>query len=448
MQKTSNLQIIVLGVFIFFSIIGVVFFAGFFGTGGDNALLGDETIELWGVLPENYVKRVIDESNSGQDPTIKINYTEKSLSTIQTEYDQSIINQNPPDALLIPESLLISNQKKLYLLPWKTFPERDFKDTFIDGGEVFTTTEGFYGFPVLVDPLVTYWNRDIFATNGIARAPKNWDEVSQILPRIAKISDDKTIQKSFVALGSYQNVKNAKDILMSLIIQAGSKAIIRKNNELGSLYNAFSQSVLVEDDTNDVNNANSVLYTPLSFYLQFSNPSNPMYSWNSSLQDSLSLFLKQDLAMYFGFGSEYNSIISKNPNLNFDISPFPQPTEAESKKAIGRIYGIMITRDSQRKQSVYNQMIKITSPEVMKSLAQYTGLAPARRDLITTIPDSASNTAIWTSALYTRGWLDPDPNVTEKLFKDMIESSLSGRSLVTDAVLNFGKQINELIKGK
>ncbi len=109
---------------------------------------------------------------------------------------------------------------------------------------------------------------------------------------------------------------------------------------------------------------------------------------------------------------------------------------------------MVITRDSQKKQSAYNQMQKITSPEVMKSLAQYVGLAPARRDLITTIPDSASNTAIWTSALYTRGWLDPNPNATEKLFKDMIESSISGRYLVTDAVSNFGKEINELIRGK
>ena len=57
--------------------------------------------------------------------------------------------------------------------------------------------------------------------------------------------------------------------------------------------------------------------TALLFYTDFTNPSKTSYSWNAALPQSFDAFTSGELAAYLGYASEYNSIISRNPNLRF-----------------------------------------------------------------------------------------------------------------------------------
>ena len=54
--------------------------------------------------------------------------------------------------------------------------ERDFKNTYIEEGELYLAANGILGLPITVDPMVMYWNRDIFSSAAIAAPPSYWDE--------------------------------------------------------------------------------------------------------------------------------------------------------------------------------------------------------------------------------------------------------------------------------
>ena len=58
------------------------------------------------------------------------------------------------------------------------------------------------------------------------------------------------------------------------------------------------------------------------------------------------MFVKEDLALYFGYGSERADIMAKNPHLNFDIAPVPQIRGNKTQVTFGRMQGIAIARNA------------------------------------------------------------------------------------------------------
>ncbi|MDQ5950487.1 MAG: multiple sugar transport system substrate-binding protein [Patescibacteria group bacterium] len=440
-SRTSIVQIIVLGVFIFLGILGVVVFAGF-GSAGKNSAQ-DVTINLWGVLPKDSFAAVIESFNLNNPGYFKINYTEKSLSTIESDLNEAIIDKNPPDALLIPENILFRNQKKLSLISWSALPEREFLDTFVESGEVFKTSEGTYGIPFLIDPIVMYWNRDVFSSASKALPPKTWDDVIGLIPVLSKISEDKKISRSMIPLGEFQNVSHAKEIIFALAHQAGSKMLVRdkeqlSNQLLSSIYNdaAFSQDNPFE--------------IVLNFFTQFSDPTKPAYSWNRSLENSGIYFSKGNSATYLGFASELPGLRAKNPNLNFDVAEIPQSKNADlaggRKATFAHVYSLVIVGDSPYKQASYNEFMKLTSPEVSERFAQKFSVAPSRRDLLARGSNRASEATVWNSALFAKSFLDPDPFVVSSYLKDMVESIITGKVSSEEATQIFSREIDELIR--
>ncbi len=440
-SRTSIVQIIVLGVFIFFGILGVVVFAGFGGSNKNTA--EDVTINLWGVLPKDSFTSVL-ESFNGQNPGyFKINYTEKSLANIESDLNEAIIDKTPPDALLIPENILFRNQKKLSLIAWSALPERDFLDTFVESGEVFKTSEGTYGIPFLIDPIVMYWNRDIFSSASKALPPKTWDEVVSLIPVLSKISEDKKISRAMIPLGEFQNVSHAKEIIFALAHQAGSKMIVRNEDKL-------SNEILSSVYGDVVSNQDNPFEIVLNFFTQFSDPTKPAYSWNRSLENSGIHFSKGGSATYLGFASELPGIRAKNPNLNFDVAEIPQSKNADSangrKATFAHVYSLVIVADSPHKQSSYNEFLKLTSPEVLEKFAQKFSVAPSRRDLLAKGGNRASEVTIWNSALFAKSFVDPDPFSVSQYLKDMVESIITGKVSSEEATQIFSREIDELIR--
>ncbi len=440
-SRTSIVQIIVLGVFIFFGILGVVVFAGFGGSNKNSAQ--DVTINLWGVLPKDSFNSVIESFNMNNPGYFKINYTEKSLSNIENDLNEAIIDKTPPDALLIPENILFRNQKKLSLISWSALPEREFLDTFVESGEVFKTSEGTYGIPFLIDPMIMYWNRDIFSSASKALPPKTWDDVIGLIPVLSKISEDKKISRAMIPIGEFQNVSHAKEIIFALAHQAGSKMLVRdkdklSNELLSSIYNdpAFSQDNPFE--------------IVLNFFTQFSDPTKSAYSWNRSLENSGIYFSKGNSATYLGFASELPGLRAKNPNLNFDVSEIPQSKNADSangrKATFAHVYSLVIVGDSPYKQASYNEFMKLTSPEVVERFAGKFSVAPSRRDLLARGSNRASEATVWNSALFAKSFIDPDPSTVSRYLKDMVESVITGKTSSEEATQIFSREIDELIR--
>lgn len=426
----SNFRIILTAIFAIFIVVGVIMFSLFRGGAGDKSA---ETITVWGVVPKTTFVKYIDTINANKKTKIPVNYIEKEKDSFDKEFIEALASGIGPDVILLPQDQILRHKNKIYPIPYETFPERNFKNTFIEEGELYLSSEGIIAVPLTVDPLVMYWNRDIFTDVFLSQPPAYWDEFFSLVDKIAKIDDNLNIKRSAVSFGEFKNVLNAKEILSLLILQAGNNIV---KVEKGNL-----NSILSDNSGYDIPPAEAAL----RFYTEFSNPSKKSYSWNRSLPSSLLYFLSGDLAVYFGFASEFEGIRMKNPNLNFDVAIVPQRRGGETKKTFGNMQGLALVKSSKKLSSAFNAISIITSKENISLWAKTTGLPPVIKDLLKSEMTDSVKSIFYASSIISKGWLDPDREETKDIFQNMTESVISGKSRLGEAVSLADSEIQNLL---
>ena len=415
-KKISIFQIALIAVFVAAAIGGLILFARYKGSSEAQNL---PTAEIWGVIPETQIAAL--KESLRDDETFKINYTEKRPELFYNNLIEALAAGNGPDLIIIPENLLRKLRSKIFTIPFETISERTFRDTYLDEGELFLTAEGAMALPFSVDPLVMYWNRDTFATAGLAKPPAIWDEFILLAQTLTDKDLNGNVFRSAVALGEFDNITNAKEILSALFLQIGAPPLAASGG------------------------ANNAGVSALNFYTQFSNPLGLTYSWNKSLPNSRDAFLAGDLAIYFGFASELPTLRAKNPNLYFDVAALPQPKGAKKSVTFGKLYGAAVLKSSKDIANSARIAFLLTSNQALKTFSQKSGWPPVRRDLLSAKPTDAFGALFYDSALKSRGWLDPDYWATSAAFKEMIESVSSGKARPSEAVGKMEGEINKLI---
>ncbi|MES3005420.1 MAG: extracellular solute-binding protein [Patescibacteria group bacterium] len=420
----STFKIAVIGIFIFFGVIGVFLFASYGSS--DKATVPEVTI--WGTLPGRTVADYLHEINS-KSTVLNATYVEILPSDFKETFVNALAEGRGPDLVLLPDDLLYQERNKLVPIGYQTYPERDFRDTYIDAAELFLSKTGILGVPFAIDPLVMYWNQDIFSTAGIARPPQYWTELSGLAPRIIERNDTSNIMRAMVPFGEFRNVSNAKEILATLFFQAGSDIVVEGDS--GEFYSTL--------DVSPGSSVTAPTNSAVNFYAGFSNPVNPLYTWNRSLPLSRETFLAGDLAMYFGFASELRELQSKNPNLNFDVATMPQ-AEGAPKSSYGRIYALSIVKGSRNLSSALTAIGIMTSAQSLQTWSIFSQLPPVRRDLLTTRPKDAYLDIFYNAAIQAKTWMDPDPDATNEIFRSMVESVTTGRAETGNDVVTLAKQ--------
>ncbi len=435
-MKSNTIQIIVVGIFILFAVAGVIIFS--MSRSENEVDNSNVEVLVWGVLPKDDLMPVIERANTETVGLVKIDYVEKTSAEIESDLITALLDQTGvPDGLLISHEDLIKFQKRLTLIAWTAVSERDLKDNYSQAGEVFFTPTGTYAIPFLIDPLVLYWNRDIFNSKAVTKPPAKWEELVALSPEFTERFENRTIKKNAIALGEYQNIPHAKAILSALSLQVGGKLIERTED-------SFAPAIIKTQDKS----IGMPLANALAFYTQFADPAGDLFSWSRALPDALSMFLSGDSAMYIGFGSEAGDIRAKNPNLNFDIALLPQAnSENNIKKTYGNVYGFAIVNQSPYKEAMLRTALQLTGTDFQSAFATESNRAPVRRELLARPPGGSIEGVVWQSALWTEGLLDPDPAYTSLLFETMIESVTTGKSKVSDAVLTLSEQLKELFDG-
>jgi ABC-type glycerol-3-phosphate transport system substrate-binding protein len=422
-MKLTKFQIIILVIFSAGILIGLAVLSLTKSTSTSAAL---PSVTIWGVVPEQLVLRYISDINLGRPEALNIDYIEKDVYTIEDELVEELALGNGPDAILVPQELLLTFENKLIPIPYVSINARDYKNTFIEQAELYMRDEGILGIPLFIDPLVMYWNRDMFTNAGIASYPKIWDDFLDVGKKINQKDINSNIRRSSIALGEFGNVSNARDIFSLILLQASNPIVQNKQSALGG------QNLDITENA-------------INFFSGFSNPSSPAYSWNRSLPLSKNYFLSGNLATYFGYASEVNDIKDKNPNLNFDIAPMPQPKNAKQRINYSRMYGFSIVKSSKNPVGVYAVLSELTSFDALSKLVPLTYLPPVRRDLIDAGNVDPYLSIFYDSALISRGWLDPDPFQSAALFQNLIESVVSGRELMTQAISQIDTSLNSLL---
>ncbi|MBT3729985.1 carbohydrate ABC transporter substrate-binding protein, partial [bacterium] len=207
----TNFQIVVMAIFVVLAIAGMLVFAGVGGLGNSDQEIG--TVEIWGTVPAETMNKLITQLNSNNGRFSAVTYTQKNKETYQEEFIEALAAGAGPDLLLLAHDGVVRNREKIIEIPYHTISERDFKNTFVEEGEIYLTDNGVLGLPFTIDPMIMYWNRDIFQSVGIANPPEFWDELFTLSPKITQRDTASNITRSFTALGEFTNVENAKEML-------------------------------------------------------------------------------------------------------------------------------------------------------------------------------------------------------------------------------------------
>lgn len=427
MNKSSPFQIVVIAIFGLFILAG--FFALYFTKSKNNQSATATEISLWGTIPAFYVGNM-EKAVKADEAGIKINYREIREDNFDSTLIEALAGGRGPDAIIISHDLILRYQDKIYPIPATMLSERGYIDSYISIAELFMSPWGYLGMPFSVDPLVMYWNRDMFASAGMATPPRFWDEFYRLAESLTEKTENVEIERSAVALGEFGNINNAKEIISAMSMQAGIYPVVRNSN-------GYLQGGINENFQNVID-----------FYVEFANQAKTVYSWNRSLPNSIDMFAKGDLGVYFGFVSESAQIAEKNPNLDFDITYFPQPRSAKTKITFGKTLGISTLRWSPKAETAIKLSMLFAGVDGVKAWNTLTGLPPIRRDLLGTIPSDTFNSISFSSALWAKGWLDPDYKQTKNLFREMIDSINSGWMTSSSAISNMNTKLVYLLTGK
>ena len=425
MKNISIFQLVVLCIFGLFIGVGTIILTIYSNKGGNQATK-QISVTIWGTLDTNAVRSVTNQIQQGGGQKMRITYVQKSEKTFESDLAEAIATEVGPDIVLLRQDSLVSNLAKLSPISYDLYPARDYRDSFIEESELFVAPLGILAVPFAIDPLVMYWNRDLFSRAGLANPPRYWDEVFALAEGLTKQDASGAITQSAVALGNYDNITNAKEILSVMLLQSGNK-IATWNDKFTSINVVLTQSSVPAESV-------------LSFYTQFSDPRKPVFSWSRALLDSQSVFLSNRLGIYFGFASELKGIREKSPNLNFDITYVPQSRNGPVSGTMGRLYGMAVLKSSPDILGSVEVIKALTSAKAIASFVSASGLPPVRKDVKVSAGDPYQ--AIFSqSALVSHGWLDPNRTVSDAAFKDMIESVVSGFTTPADAMSQAAQQL-------
>lgn len=432
-MQTSNFQIIVLGVSAALILVGIGVFASFGGFFGAKSV---GKVVIWGAVDSGVMQNALDNLRSEDKAFQGVTYVEKDPATYNEVLINAMAKGAAPDLFMLGNSDLNSFSDKILTIPYSAVSQSSYLSSFVAEGQIFLTSQGAYALPFILDPLVMYWNTDLFAGAGLGSAPKYWNDFLSLAPKITSLDSGSNLKRSAVALGQWQNVNHAKEILSTLFMQAGDNIVSRSSD--GTIRVVFGNT----PGGYPTNPAESAL----RFYTEFTNPSKTSYSWNKALPKASSAFESGDLAVYFGFASEYRGIASLNPNLHFAAAVVPQIEGNNTKITYGSLVGLSIPKGAKNAQGALDIARKLSGASASGLISKALALPSARRDIV---PDTRANAAadiFQQSALIARAWLDPSPQETNAIFKTMIESVVSGKSQPGEAVNNAAQELSRLFK--
>lgn len=432
----NNFQIIFVSIFLSVFIFAVLIFSGIIKL-GDNTLESKDIIgkvSIWGTLGGAELQRVLQDIN-GENPDLVISYSRKESSTYQQELIEAFANGTGPDIFLIDPSMIVRNKNFIYKIPFTSYPEKVFRNEFIDGADVYVASDGIVGVPIFVDPIVLYYNKDMFTNAGLASVPSTWDQLYDLAPRLTNKKDDGTILSSMIALGRYDNINNSKAILSTLFMQGGNDLIKRDKD---TYYSTLTD--------NPLGLAIPPVENALKFFVSFSNPLEKVYSWNKSFSSSFDMFTANKLSIYIGYASELFKIQSVNPNLSFDVTDILQTKGAKNKRTYGNIYAFAISKQSPNKALALNVSRLLSSSKNASLLSSAVSLPTASRALLSTVPTDPYLYTFYTSAIISRSWLDPNPVSTNNIFGELLSNILSNKLDISQSVFKASNQLDYLIK--
>lgn len=299
-HKSKILKILVIVGVILFILIILMFVLSLLKSGKSNKSQGIVTLNYWGTQEDPSVINPVIADFEKENPNIKVVYTKQDPSDYRERITARIGNgNNPPDVFKFHNTWYPMFKNILLPLPKETIEKTDFQNNYYDVAQNDLIKNGaIYGIPLEIDTLSMFINSDLMNANGDSiPVPTTWQEFINASQKLTQRDENGKISVAGAAIGTYENVKHAPDIISLLFVQNGV-------------------------DMNNFTASDRKVSDALSFYTNFALIENNV--WDDTLDDSILAFSQGKAAMVFGYSSDYFAIKTTNPNLNFEVKPVPQ----------------------------------------------------------------------------------------------------------------------------
>lgn len=331
-----------------------------------------------------------------------------------------------PDVFLIHASWVPRWAGALLPAPTDIVPLRAVREEFVDTVANDLVINGrVAALPLFVDSLALYYNKDIFNASGIARPPRTWNEVHDVVRRTVRFNPQETAQidRHGIALGAGRNVNRSADILSALLLQNG----VPLNDPEGGV--AFGTEERAQH--------------ALRFLTDFANPAKDIYTWKLDSDYSIDAFAEGEAAMMLNYSYHQPTVRAKNPRLNFAIAPFPQleGADTQTRSTYASYWAFAVSRQSPNPQAAWEFVRFLTSEAPARDYLKRSGYPPARKDLVAELQNDPANGVFAEQALYARSWRQPDNRVVDRVFTEALDDVVSGRATVEEALRRAAEQI-------
>jgi multiple sugar transport system substrate-binding protein len=254
------------------------------------------TLTYWGLWEDSSVLQGVLTEFETLHPKIKVNYIKQSQQQYRERLQAAIDRGDGPDVFRFHNTWVPMFRNELAPAGKDVMTTAEFASTFypvasadLVGGQYI------YGMPMMIDGLGLYYNEDIFTSAGVS-PPETWPDVLTIVPKLT-VREGSTILTSAIALGTSGNIENFSDILATMMMQNGASLTAPTGTQAEQA---------------------------LTFYRKFSDPNDPVYTWNESMDNSVYAFASGKVAMILAPSWRVFDVIQINPNIHFKVIPIPQ----------------------------------------------------------------------------------------------------------------------------
>lgn len=399
------------------------------------------TLSYWGIWEDASIFSEITQEFTRLHPNIKVQYEKKDIKSEGKYIDRlttRIQNGTGPDIFRFHNSWVPELAGYLLPLPSNIVSSSELETQYYSVVKKDLKVNGaYYGIPLHIDTLALFINTKIFQDAGITSYPVTWDDLltldsqgKNMLTKIAVKDAEGRIKTSPIALGTFDNVSHASDIISLLFLQNSAN--------------------LRDLDGAAMENSSKAL----EWYTSFSKGDGKV--WDDTMDNSKLAFAKGNLAMYFGYSWDILEIKGLNPSINFIIVPALKVPQKDKTIASYWVEGVSSKTKHQKEAFEFLQFLskKETLEKLYSKQAKvrpFGELYPRKdmAELLKTDPlvapflekaDKADST-IFSSDTFDEGMVDS----LNKYLGDAVRSIVNDNNSPQTAIETLGKGVDQVL---
>lgn len=418
--------------------------------------VADAEITYWGIWENEATFNEIIQEFEAQNPGITINYEKRTdikdapgggyLPFLRSRMEAG----TGPDIFQFHPSWLYFLQG--YLAPFPAdVAERIYlsENYFPAIVEDMESGGAYYGVPIGYDSLVMFVNDELLTAGGYS-VPQDWTTFLDVA-RDLTVVDPQTgeILTAGTAMGTYDNVAHAADIMSLIIVQKGIN--------LSDLAGLGTESQ--EERERLENIAKEKMVDALRFYTCFAIQNEICIPiWNQDMPNSKLAFVQGRVAFYFGYSWDMLEINGANPDLSYSVHSVPKltPTGVGASTLSGYwAEGVSVRSKAQPQAFKFLEFLssKENMEKIFKSQVSQraVGVAYPRRDMANLLTDHVQLSPIISQAdtarssiFYSDTYGGGEIAAIDGYLGNAVRSIVSEKESIESAVDTLAKGLNQV----